>query len=643
MNALRLVALLLYTFGACAYGAVLFLWTRQLRPAWWGPHRGRPPADLAGGSLFVLGFLWFLDNLLLTLANLGPRRDATFLQFAQLWLAFAFPPVIMHVAYSEVYVDCPPRSRMPWALVWLAYVVTQAVSALAVLAFLRVVPFDVGRTVAFANYVLVTSFLAAAGYSIALIVRARRPSPTRRELQARRWLIGAFGFMFLIFLVLLASPGMPSASVALAGTLELASRSLPLLFMFVGTYFQNRFSFYDLFVKRGIALMLTIGALTAYFAIARPRLNAFDASWAAPWIYAITLLPVIGLLVWLYRRIAAVLDRRWLGRRYTAVEAVKHFIGALRSATTEPQLVEQAERGLAEIFDAPVRVELGGDGPPPFDAQEEVPIGSGDRPAGRIWMGPRASEAPYFSQDLALLASLADVLASVLDNLRLQARKLEQEQLARELSLNASRSELKALRAQINPHFLFNALNAIAGLIHRNPANADRTIEQLAEVFRYALRGSNSEWAVLGDELEFVRAYLEVERARFGDRLRAEVRVADGAGQAVVPTMVVQTLVENAVKHGAASVVGPAVVEVDARRDGDRIIVSVIDNGPGFDQPPSSRHAASRREGGYGLANIRQRLEGYFGPSATLSIDRDAGRGLTVVSIDLPFSAEAAS
>src|SRR5207247_6147621 len=129
-----------------------------------------------------------------------------------------------------------------------------------------------------------------------------------------------------------------------------------------------------------------------------------------------------------------------------------------------------------------------------------------------------------------------------LDNLRLQERRLQQEQLARELSLNASRSELKALRAQINPHFLFNALNAIAGLIHQNPANADRTIEQLAEVFRYALRGSDSEWAVLGDELDFVRAYLDVERARFGERLRAEVHIADGASGALVPTMVVQTL-----------------------------------------------------------------------------------------------------
>jgi two-component sensor histidine kinase len=119
------------------------------------------------------------------------------------------------------------------------------------------------------------------------------------------------------------------------------------------------------------------------------------------------------------------------------------------------------------------------------------------------------------------------------------------------------------------PHFLFNALNAIAGLLHRDPATADRTIEKLADVFRYTLRGSESEWATLDDELEFVRAYLDVEESRFGDRLQARLEVAPGARRARVPTMIVHTLVENAVKHGASAVRGRAVIEIGARaRDG---------------------------------------------------------------------------
>ncbi len=266
---------------------------------------------------------------------------------------------------------------------------------------------------------------------------------------------------------------------------------------------------------------------------------------------------------------------------------------------------------------------------------QDVPVRSGDRTVGRFLMGPRLSEAPYFSEDVALLASLADVFSHVLENLHLQERKLEQEQRTREMSLQASRSELKALRAQINPHFLFNALNSIAGLIHRDPAVADRTIEQLADVFRYALRGAESEWAVLDDELDFVRAYLEVERARFGERLHVEVHLEEEARGARVPTMIVQTLVENAVKHGAASVRGNAMVIVRARQAAERLVVSVVDNGPGFREGESPEPARTR--GGYGLVNVRQRLEGYFQSDAALRVDRDVAAGRTTVSVSLPL------
>ena len=189
------------------------------------------------------------------------------------------------------------------------------------------------------------------------------------------------------------------------------------------------------------------------------------------------------------------------------------------------------------------------------------------------------------------------MLAAAVDNLHLQAHRREQEQRAHELSLHASRSELKALRAQINPHFLFNALNAIAGLIHRHPDRADRTIEQLADVFRYALRGAESEWAVLDDEFDFVRSYLEVEQARFGERLQVAIEMEPEVRGARIPTMMVQTLVENAVKHGLSDLLGPARVGVHATRDGDRVVVAVTDNGEGFSTAAGAawRRRAQRR------------------------------------------------
>src|SRR6185436_16363640 len=123
----------------------------------------------------------------------------------------------------------------------------------------------------------------------------------------------------------------------------------------------------------------------------------------------------------------------------------------------------------------------------------------------------------------SLLRSLSGVFSYMLENVRLQRRRRQQDQLEQELRLQTSRSELKALRAQINPHFLFNALNAIASLIHSDPTRADAAVEQLAEVFRYTLRRSESEWAPLDQELTFARAYLDVEQARFGQRLTCTI------------------------------------------------------------------------------------------------------------------------
>ena len=517
----------------------------------------------------MLSFLWFCCNVGLMAFRLVPLRTPWQLDVASICLAFAFPPIIMHVGWAEV---AQKRDRLAaaWrAALWAAYAIALVIPAWALTLLLR----GDASTARFAGQLLGSglpaTFVIAAIYSIALIARYSETREPRAR-RAQHWMLGLFGLTVLLFLMLFViimfSGGRGRSSDAVGGLVEIAAKSLPLVFLFVGTYHENPFQFFDLFAKRGASIVVSLAALTVWFALIFPALQPFARSWTAPWIYAVALLPLVVALPWIHGRIRSVFDRRWLGRRYATVEAVKHFLGALRSATTEAQLVEQAQSGLGEIFGAQATVLIGSSPAAGADATQEVPVRSGDRTVGRFLMGPRLSEAPYFSEDVALLTSLADVFSHVLENLHLQERKLEQEQRTREMSLQASRSELKALRAQINPHFLFNALNSIAGLIHRDPAVADRTIEQLADVFRYALRGAESEWAVLDDELDFVRAYLEVERARFGERLHVEVHLEEEARGARVPTMIVQTLVENAVKHGAASVRGSAMVIVRARQ-----------------------------------------------------------------------------
>jgi two-component system, LytTR family, sensor kinase len=207
----------------------------------------------------------------------------------------------------------------------------------------------------------------------------------------------------------------------------------------------------------------------------------------------------------------------------------------------------------------------------------------------------------------------------VLDNVRFRDRE-------QELRLLASRAELKALRAQINPHFLFNTLSVIAGLIHSQPELADETIEHLAQVFRYTLRTSDNEWASLAEEVDFVAAYLRIEQARFGERLNVQFEVDPAAAHIPIPAMSIQPLIENAIKHGLSAREGPGMVRLRARLDGEFLTVEVFDSGPGF--PPG--YSMEERGDSHGLRNVAQRLRGYYGDSARLFWE-SGGSGTRVV------------
>ncbi len=644
MRVLHIAALVIYAFGIFAYGALLALWWGWIRAPRSEDTRVSVHTLLISGVLWSVSLVWFVINLLTVILQLAPGEPNGWPWWTCLWanffLATSFPPLITHLMWAEArqhHADIRPVWRV---LVGVGYLLAGALAVFCTLDFVGV--FGVAGVFGerLAGTGIVFLFIGSALYSIAILVHYPGAKVTPRAAHSTRWHIGLFSGMAALFALIWALDPRTSTAAIVGGSLEILTKSLPIVFMFVGTYFESRFEFFDIFVKRGLALFVTLGLLVGAFAGVLPFLHRYDATWSAPWIYAVVFLPLAMALPWLHGRIGAMLDRRWLGRHYNTVGAVKHFLGGLRSATTEEQIVQQAETGLTGIFDAPAAVRLDGrssDAAPDFISVQEVEIVSADGRTGRFLLGERRNETPYFSEDVTLLASLSDVFASVLDNLRLQLREQEQDRRARDLSLHATRSELKALRAQINPHFLFNALNSIAGLIHRDPIVADRTIEKLADVFRYALRGSEAEWTVLDDELEFVQAYLDVEQARFGTRLSAQVRLDDSARAARLPTMVIQTLVENAVKHGAATVRGHAIVTVTARRDGDRLLIAVEDNGAGFTASEDTPRASTTRTGGYGLANVRRRLDGYFGDAASLTIERDDAGGRTVASIAMPF------
>ena len=193
-------------------------------------------------------------------------------------------------------------------------------------------------------------------------------------------------------------------------------------------------------------------------------------------------------------------------------------------------------------------------------------------------------------------------------------------------------AELRALRAQVQPHFLFNTLNTIAALVRVNPAEAEETITRLADVFRHSLRASEHAHMRLGDELDFVRAYLEIEHTRFGERLRVEERIEPGLEGIPVPSLLLQPLVENAVRYAVAPRTEGGTVGLAARREGDLLMIEVWDDGPGMSG------TASASGNGFGLHSVRERLRA-AGPPHALEIESVPGSGTRLrLTIPIPAS-----
>ena len=217
--------------------------------------------------------------------------------------------------------------------------------------------------------------------------------------------------------------------------------------------------------------------------------------------------------------------------------------------------------------------------------------------------------------------------------LRFRRQLRERERNEERLRALATQAELKALKAQINPHFLFNTLNTIAQLIHTNPTQAEATIERLAEMFRYMLAGSERGLVPLKEELSFVDNYLEIERARFGERLRvtpeALNEVSSEALDVPVPSLILQPLVENAVRHGRGAD-GGIDLTIRVQSHDDEVVVAIADQGPGM--PPRYKVGEGQ---GVGLRNVDERLRKTYGEGYGLEIAANEPQG-TVVTIRIP-------
>jgi len=220
--------------------------------------------------------------------------------------------------------------------------------------------------------------------------------------------------------------------------------------------------------------------------------------------------------------------------------------------------------------------------------------------------------------------------------LRFYRQLKEKERLEEQLRMLTTQAELKALKAQINPHFLFNTLNTITQLIHADPTQAEATVERLAEMFRYVLAGSERGLVPLEEELSFVDDYLAIEQARFGERLRVTREVAPEALSVPVPSLILQPLVENAVRHGRGTD-GSVDLTIRVRSHSDEGIITVADQGPGMPSlSPIPLPLPNLGEGGgHGLRNVDERLRKIYGKAYGLEIRDNEPQG-TVVMVKVP-------
>jgi len=209
-------------------------------------------------------------------------------------------------------------------------------------------------------------------------------------------------------------------------------------------------------------------------------------------------------------------------------------------------------------------------------------------------------------------------------------RARERERHAAVLESRLTKARLHGLQMQLNPHFLFNTLNSIASLIHENPRVADEMVASLSDFLRVTLRTSDRAEVALRDELAYLDHYLTIEQIRFGARLKVEKQIDPATLDCLVPVLILQPLVENAIKHGIEKQLAPGVVRIIADRSNDSLRLQVVDNGRGLQQ----RHQEGFKEG-VGLANTRARLNELAGSAATLEVKNSPGGGV-VAELRLP-------
>jgi two-component system LytT family sensor kinase len=466
-----------------------------------------------------------------------------------------------------------------------------------------------------AALVLMTSSLAI--IAPALILTTRRQPHVRRVL----WMAGLALFAVSALHLGQFHGGSEAWWTELLGH----QASIPLAFVIL--YQDYRFAFADLFLKRALTLLALVTAVfLAWSAFAGSFVPLVEGS------------PVVGLLLaawiatallfpWLWRQVSVFVDRVVLKRaNYGAL--LEALTAQLQHCNSEETVLSHVCTALQPALSASDVARRMAHSPVTAGFQEiVVPVTEDPQPV--LSVGRLAGGRRLLSDDIGMLERVALIAARRIDALRLNDERYERMLREREMQALATESELRALRAQINPHFLFNALTTLGYLIQNAPARAVDTLMRLTTLLRSVLR-SEGEFTTLGHERDLIECYLQIERERFEERLDAQIEIPETLRHVSIPSLIVQPLVENAIKHGVAPARHGGRVAVAAKVDDSAVRITVTNTGAPFrrELTPAS---------GIGLRNVERRLECYYGRAASLRI-LTSPSGETIAELTIPVN-----
>ncbi len=618
LDTASLVNLLGFTVGAALYALLLAMVARYRRA------KTVAGVDFLLLATAILGLLWNAIELAAFFWNDFGFRQSTPVLSAISYSALGFlPSVVVHSARSSSAI----KTKSGLFLTIAAYTLSVSASVLHFKAAL----FEGFAPSSLALQILTFGSLALLG---GLLVFNFKQTLEKKTVWAAALLIFALSALHL-----------NSHTEDASWLVELVAHqsSLPLV---LAILLQDyRFAFADLFLKRALSLLLvTLAAFGLYVFAAAPMIDLHAAHQKNDpqaislllvfWIATALAYPSLHqFAVWLVDKI--ILRRAdyeklrteiaELLERESEIETIldKVCVKIAKALTAANANWTEDSQNQTFIVDfAPDRAEI-------FVPTVEPPF-------YRINLQNFSGGRKLLSDEIEMLEAVAFLTARRIDALRVTHERYSLQIRAQEFSKLAAEAQLTALRAQVNPHFLFNALTTIGYLINAAPDKAFETLMKLTALLRRVLN-AKGEFSTLGEEVRLIESYLEIERARFEERLEIEINVAKDLEKTRVPSLILQPLVENAVKHGISKLKNGGKVSISANLENSNgeVFLNLEVFNSGADS--ASNVFTAEKSSGIGLNNIKQRLRNYYGGAARLNVESEAGKG-TTARIEIPVS-----